>query len=445
MLDSPSRTELALPPRADRRPVPTEGSHTPLPGPEPHLLSIHVTHATASLAEMEPLTQIPAPVLLEQARYLTGCDEAAVLATCNRVEFYLVTRSPEETERAAVEWLSGLVPPALLRTRLGLASCDHLLRVASGIESLIVGEDQILGQVKHSLELASEHRTAGRQLTRLFTKAIQVGKKVRNETAINKGAVSVGRAAAKLAEREAGVHGKRLVLVGTGEMASLVAKSLADAQPAELVVVSKTASRAATLARACGGTPAAFAELPGLLSRADILVTATSAPETILDAARLRSWLPSGKRLLIVDISNPRNVAEDVAGIEGVKLRDLDSLRTLAAENLDRRRAEVSRAETIVAEEIALLSARIAEERAEALLSALYSRMKRIRDAELERALNKLASPDRDRATVEALTNAIINKILAEPTLALKRMARANDPAGIETAAELFNLEGKSR
>ncbi|HLF22615.1 MAG TPA: glutamyl-tRNA reductase, partial [Burkholderiales bacterium] len=363
---------------------------------------------------------------------------------CNRVEFYFVTREPATLERAATTWLSGFVAPPLLRTKAGLATCDHLLRVASGVESMLVGEDQVLGQVRDAYEQSVSAGAAGRHLNRLFSKAIQVGKKVRTETSINEGSVSVGGAAVRLAAGEGSLADKRVVIVGTGEMATLIAKSLADERPAQIVVVSKTAARASDLAQRVGGLPSSFQEMASRISDFDLVITATSGTETLFDDTLLSNLMAgrqAGDRpLLFLDVSNPRAVDPSVTRIPGVRLSDIDSLRAIAADNMDRRRAQVARAESIIAEELALLSARLSEERAEAILSQLYGKTKEIRDRELDRALSKANLGANDRKIVADLANSILNKVLAEPTLALKRMARENDAAGIDLAAELFGL-----
>ncbi|HVL86556.1 MAG TPA: glutamyl-tRNA reductase [Candidatus Thermoplasmatota archaeon] len=411
------------------------------PASEAPFFSIHITHQWARLEDMEPLSRVNVAELLAQARALPGCEEVAVVKTCNRVEFYFVTRQPESLERAATKWLSGFVAPPLLRSKHGLATCEHLLRVASGIESMLVGEDQILGQVRQSWEAAAGAGCTGRHLGRLFGKAIQVGKKVRAETELNRGSVSLGRAAVKLALSEGPLADKTVLLLGTGETAELVAAALAEEKPARLLVVSKTAARASALAARAGGLPLAYAELSQRLAEADVVFAATTAGDVLLDARRVRSTLGASPRpVLFLDLSNPRALAPDVATVEGVRLVDLDGLRAIAAENLDRRRGHVQRAEEIVAEELALLSARLAEDRAEAILAALYGRVKRIRDGELDRAAAKLALDDEGRRVLADLANSILNKVLSEPTLVLKRMARENDSAGIESAAKVLGI-----
>jgi glutamyl-tRNA reductase len=325
----------------------------------------------------------------------------------------------------------------------GDAAARHLLSVASGLDSMVVGEPQILGQVKDAHELALAQGACGRELTLLFHKAIAAGKRVRTETDLGKGAVSIGSAAVQLARRELRtLQGKRAVVVGTGAMASLVARAL-RAEGCEVAVVSRRTERAQALAAKVQGTTARHADLPRLAAEADVIVYATAAPRVLLDKAKLQSWsLARPRTLLVLDVANPRNVAAEVGRSRAVKLHNIDGLRAVSRASLAGRKRAAQQAEAIVEEELAALQGKLAEAAAEEVLRVLYERMALVRDAEVAKAVSRMnGAGEREREVVEGLANSLVNKILAAPTLALKGMARTEQDEALAVAAKLFGVE----
>lgn len=409
------------------------------------LVSALVTHRWARLAELETFAKVPPEEFLKRVSSLPAVREAAVLQTCNRVELHLASPDPERARAEVAEALHDVAPRAdlarVVRWRVGEASADHVLRVAAGLDSMVVGEAQILGQVKEALERAQAQGTAGRELTLLFHKAIAAGKRVRTETDLGKGAVSMGSASVKLARQTLGsLEDRRVVLVGTGEMAALVAKAL-HGEGCAVTVASRHEARARAVAAKVGGSAASYSDLPSLAREADVIVYATAAPRVLLDAAKLRAWRDPARKLMILDVANPRNVHPSVGRMRGVKLLNIDSLRALSRENLGLRKAAARNAERIVEEELESWRLKLAEGAAEEVLRALYEQMRHVRESEVAKAMEALAAAnERDREVIEALANSIVNKLLARPTLALKAMAREQETEAVRLAARLFGV-----
>lgn len=409
------------------------------------ILAALATHRWARLGDLEPLSRLPAAELRAAAKALPGLRECVVLSTCHRVEVYAAAEDAGAA-RAGLRGLLGRHVPAgrldrVVRWRRDGRAAEHLLRVAAGLDSMVVGEGEVLGQVAQAYEEARAGGTAGRELTLLFHRAVMAGKRVRTETALGRGAVSLGTAAARLARRELGapLEGRRFVLVGTGELGGLVARAL-RAEGARLTVASRDAARAQALAEEVGAAAAGTADLGALLGTCDAAVFAAAAPRQLLDAAKLRPWLrPRDAPLLVLDLANPRNVHPDAGGLPGVRLLDLDSLRGLRQETLAQRRAEAPRARALLRQELAALRAQQAELRADEVLRALYLRSEQIREAEVRRALALLGPlPPGQQAVVEDLAASLVSKVLAAPTAALKGLARRDDDDAVRLAAHLL-------
>jgi glutamyl-tRNA reductase len=328
----------------------------------------------------------------------------------------------------------------------GRDTVRQLFRVASGLDSLIIGEDQILGQVKEALAFARQEGTLGPTLDRMFRKAIAVGKRVRTGTRVNEGAVSIGSAAVDLAVQLLGdLTGKVVLVLGAGEMATLVAKALARWELKAIFVANRSHDRAVELARELNGIAISFEEMPKYIPVSDVIIGATGAPHVVLSKEELEIMLAKASRvdpLLIIDISNPRTIDEHVTEIRGVKLRNIDGLREIARENLERRKDEVVAAEEIVEEELAAFLRKADEAPAEALARRLYTKVCALRDEEFHEFLQKVEglNPDQ-RDSVRAMLDSFANRMLAEPTQALKKSARDGDLASLRIAAKLFGLE----
>jgi glutamyl-tRNA reductase len=367
---------------------------------------------------------------LRRLRDASGLDEAVVLSTCNRVEVWGAGASTAGEKVSALLLARGGRPPAeaaLLYRRVGEEAVRHLFRVPCGLDSLVLGEPQILGQVKDAYRVAEEAGTLGGRLSLLRNHALATAKRVRTDTGIGRHAVSVSHVAVELAIKVFGhVRGRRVLVVGAGKMSGLAARRLAR-EGAELTVVGRTEARASELAAALGGRALAFENLAGELATADVVLTGTAAPTTILHvpeveaAARARR----GRPLFLIDIAVPRDVDPAVRAIPGVFLYDLDDLTGVAAANLRERQREAAAAETLLEEEVRRHLAQERERGAVPSVTELRRRAEAIRRAEIEKARTRLGplTPEQERA-LEAVSTAIVNKLLHAPTVCLKDVAR---------------------
>lgn len=414
-----------------------------------YLLSMHVTHAWVDIDQLELVAANEARSTLHRLYEQEPIDEAAILKTCNRVEVYVATREPL-LARLAMERLLGPADhgdASLFRYFAGEETARHLLRVAAGIDSLIVGENEILGQVRRALEFARQERTIGPTLSFLFEKALHVGKRARRETAVSRGAVSVGSAAVSLAQKLlGGLTGRTVGIVGAGEIALLVAKALVDHEIRAVLVANRTPTRALEVAQALKGEVVPYERMKEVLQRADVVIVATSSPHVVLTPEELRSAArPAGNPLLLIDLGLPRNIDPDCSRIPDVRLESLEGLRTIAAENLAHRKEEVQRVERIIDAELGRYLEKIKLRDAEMLLRDVYEGARRVREEELQRAIARLRAigevSTRQEEILRDLVNAVVNKILAPPTLSLKAASKRGDRGVIEGARKLFQFE----
>jgi glutamyl-tRNA reductase len=414
-----------------------------------------VSHHTAPVEVRERMVFSP-----EEAREAMtalahqGATEVVVLTTCNRTEFYLTGGDadvPAGVERLLAE-RAGMsreeVACHLYRHHAG-AAAEHLFRVTSSLDSMIVGEAQIQGQVKAALRDAraiASPRVVGPVLGRLFEHAAAVGARVRTETDLGEGAASVASAAVQLARKIFGsLAGRRALVVGAGEMSKLALTAFAAEGVSDIGVANRSAVAAAELAHRVGGRAVDYGAVWSELDRVDIVVTATGAPHRILDAERLRSALPGGPRrpILLLDIALPRDVDGSVAELENVFLYDIDDLQQIVGDNLERRRSAIPRAERIVTEEVARYGEWLASLEVVPVVRSIRSRAEDLRAAETERALARLAHLDpSDRAEVERLTRQLLAKLIHDPTVRLKEAAgNGGGAALVEAARYLFGVD----
>jgi glutamyl-tRNA reductase len=363
--------------------------------------------------------------------------EAAVLSTCNRTEVYGVSPDPARVEERIYDELAGLsglshseLAPALY-TVGDEAAAVHLFRVAAGLDSMVPGEAQILGQVREAYEAARETETTGATLHRLFRQALRVGKRVRTETAIGENPASVSSAAAELAERVfADLAGRRILLLGAGKTADLTAANLISRGVGEIVVANRSPERAEALARRFGGRAVGLDEVEAQLTTIDVVVASTGSQGFIVSAEQVGRAMRSrrGRPIFFIDIAVPRDVDPAVIELEGCYLYDIDDLERVVAESVAGRREEAVRAEAIVGEEADAFRAWQLSLDVVPAISSLRARAETIRREELERAEGRLASlsPSQRRA-VEALTSQIVAKLLHQPTVRMKEAAAAAD------------------
>ncbi len=409
------------------------------------IASMLVTHRKASIDEIERAWHGDVQTLLRWVGSQERVEECAVLKTCNRVEIYIVSVRGEKV-------LFDLAKKARVSSRIidfhdHDESLLHLLRLASGLESMILGEDQILGQMKELVMMANKAGTTGWMLDTAFKKAIAVGKRVRKETQINERSVSVGSAAVDLAQEILGdLSGKSVLVIGAGETGELISRALMAKEISSLEVTNRTYISAQSLAECLGAKAVPFEEMKDRLKTADVVISATSAPHYILLKADIEKAMAGREnKLLIIDIANPRDVDEAAAEVPGVELHNIDSLKNISSENLLHRMAEANRVEAIIAEEMQLLKAKYKRKQAEDLLARLYSKAEVIKDQEVKRAMNKLSARhtvgEIEQKVLQDMSHSIVNKLFSEPTKTLKRAAEQGDTEVLAAICELFRLE----
>jgi glutamyl-tRNA reductase len=422
-----------------------------------HILVVGLSHRTAPVDLRERVDfqgRVDAALMALAARGST--NEAVVLSTCNRSEVYVACNEMAAARAdiaAFVGEFHGVDRSDLAPHLYDLADLDaarHLLRVSAGLDSLVVGEPQILGQVKEAHTLATGAQTAGPVLNRLFQASFVAGKRVRTETGLAAGAVSVSYAAVALARKIFGdLKGRCVLVIGAGEMGKLTAQHMKSQGVQQVTIVSRTMAHAARTAEAIGGASAApWEEMDAALGQSDIVITATGAGTTILTKTRLEAVMrPRRDRpLFIIDIAMPRDVESTAGEIEQVFLYNIDDLQATVRENLARRASEVLRAETIVSEEVAKFAAWVRSRGAIPTVVALRQKFENIRRSELERLNFKLstlpaeARPDA-RAAVDEITRLIVEKLLLMPTEQLKGLGDADTLAAYsEALTRLFGL-----
>lgn len=408
--------------------------------------SMLITHTKATIDEMENAWHGGIDQLLVHLKRHELVEECAVLKTCNRVEVYVV--SPKGS-KVLFEFAKHMkVSSRIIDFLDHEESLRHLLRLTSGLESMIVGEDQILGQVKELFMMAKKAGAVGKTLDTAFNKAIQVGKRTRNETGINKGSVSIGSAAVELAEKNlGGLDGKTVMVIGAGEMGTLVAKALANKNIKVIYVANRTFEKAEALACELKGEAVKYESMEKYIPKSDVVISATKAPHFVLTCEIISHAVKKRKKeLMLIDIGNPRNIESSVGEITGVNLHNIDSLKNISEANLAKRKEEAKKAELLIEEELALLKKQYKRQQADSIISALYSKVEKIREKEREAAINKLKSRhtmgDIERDVLDDMTHSFAKQILAEPTKILRNAAEHDDEKFLDTVAELFRLNG---
>lgn len=422
-----------------------------------HLLLVGASHRTAPV-ELRERLDFSSRGLDTAVRVLAerrSNAEAVIISTCNRAELYVACEDPAVAVDDALHFISEFhqVPSDEVRPHLysqtDHEAVRHLFRVASGLDSMIVGEPQILGQIKDAYGVATSLQTAGPLLNKLFHWAFGVGKRVRSETALAEGAVSVSFAAVSLAKKIFGnLEGRRVLVIGAGEMGKLTAMHLKAQGVASVVITSRTLANAQQLAEEVGGTVTPFDAVPHALLESDIVITSTGSPTAILSKAQVKAAAPASRTrpLFIIDIAVPRDVDPRAAEIEQVFLYNIDDLQSIVRENLQKRGAEVGHAEQIVEEEAVKFALWHRSREVVPTIVALRQRFESIRKSELERLDSKLASlPPDARQRVDEITHLIIEKLLLQPTEQLKTADDAEVMTQYaETLTRLFGLDAAS-
>ncbi|MBI4013826.1 MAG: glutamyl-tRNA reductase [Candidatus Rokubacteria bacterium] len=406
--------------------------------------------APVELRERLAVPESRLPAALADLLAHTGLGEALLLATCNRVEVWGLEQGGDAAA-AVTRWLAAQAeaPPAelagLLYVRRGLEAVAHMASVAAGLDSMVIGEPQILGQVKAAHATAAAQGAVGPVLGDAVGQALRIAKRVRTETEVGRGAVSVSYAAVELARKIFGdLRERTVVLLGAGEMGGLAARHLADLGVSRLVITSRTTERAEAIARETGGKAVAFEDFPRHAASADILICAATAPGVLVTQAHVAAWVASRPRpLFIIDLGVPRNVDRAASRVADVYLYDIDDLQGVVEANRRAREREVERARALVADAVARVGQATAARTAAPTIRSLRAKLEEIRQGEVERAVARLGERGPEvRAALDAMTTTLVNKILHGPIEQLKAAQAA--PGGARLRAlvrELFGLE----
>jgi glutamyl-tRNA reductase len=420
-----------------------------------HLVCVGVSHKTATLELREQLALDDEQAARFGRRLLDEApiNEAVALSTCNRTELYLYADDTLAAEQIALLQLAeyAAVDPAELRAATysfsGDAAIGHLFRVAASLDSMVIGEDQILGQLKNSYQLACGSGCTSTVFNKLFRHALEVGKRVRSQTSIGARPVSVSSAAVELARQVLGKLERHTVLVlGAGETSELTVRHLVSAGIGRILVASRTFETAAELAASCGGQAMPFEQLDELLVEADIVISSTGASDYVVDRKQMQAAMRrrKGRAAFLIDIAVPRDLDPQINRLDNVFLYDIDGLREVVEQNRAERQREAAHAERIVDHELGRMNEWLAGLEVVPTIAQLRSAVDGIRESELERLGGRLEdlTPEQ-RNQVEALTTGIVNKILHLPTVRMKEIAAERDAyVYVDVLRHLFGLNG---
>ncbi|MCD6455303.1 MAG: glutamyl-tRNA reductase [Methanophagales archaeon] len=382
--------------------------------------SLWFSHKKCSVEELEAVAERLNPGIFADDPRVCGY---VVIKTCNRVEAYISS----EKARTVLEEVVNRLKLEKSGIFVGKDALEHLMRVACGLEAMIVGEDQILGQIKKCYLESKLEGTMDRLLDMAFDRAIKTAKRARNETRINEGSVSIGSAAVELAEYVTwGLDGKSILVIGAGEMGTLVARAISEKKLKAMFIANRTYERAKRLAAEVGGKVAKLDESERCLSVCDVAISTTSAPHYVLDydlMKRVMAHRRNDNDLLIIDIANPKDVEERVGEIEGVELYNLDSLYEISEENLKKRLSEVCKVELIIREEIERFKTILNREEIERVIALIHKHGSRIREEEKRRALGYIEKGRDPKEVLEGFSHAVLSKAFHLPTRILRSYA----------------------
>jgi glutamyl-tRNA reductase len=416
------------------------------------LLALGISHKTAPVALRERLafTEQEASEFAKTLTASAEVREAVVISTCNRTEVYLVVGDPVQAEGDVLGLLArraGIRPTELAQEIYSPRNCDaarQLYRVTAGLESMVVGEAEIQGQVRRAHEAAMRAASTGAFSNRLFAAALSTGKRVRTETGIGSSRVSVPSVAVDLALSVlGGLEERHVVILGAGETSELTARALADQGAGTIFVANRHADRALSLAQRFGGSVVGLDGLPDQLLHADIVLSSTSSPHSIVGREELELVMAEreGRPLLLIDIAVPRDIDASCGELEGVSLYDIDDLQAVVARNLGTRANEIPRAQEIVEEEIQRFARWLGQLEVLPTVSALREHGNTLVEQVLaENAGRWESASPRDLARVEAIARAVMSRLLHEPTIRLRSLSEARGHSSLELVRELFGL-----
>jgi glutamyl-tRNA reductase len=416
------------------------------------IINVRITHKTAHVPLLEAVSFKDKANAYAEMRSLDGVQESVLIQTCNRIELYLVTEDGYKTAKSAVEYLVNRASAhsaeasKAIECAVNRDALSHLLRVTSGLESMVVGEDQVINQVWDAYLEAEKANAAGPVLSLLFNRAVNVGRRVRHKTGINKGAVSIGSASVELAENLLEtLNEKKILIMGAGETGTLVAKAMARRCLSPIFIANRTYERAVRLAEELGGKAVKFDKLDEVLIDADVVFCSTSASHYLLTKELVSKLIMARQNkndLLVIDISNPRNVEEGIKELPHVRLYNIDDLTLITERNKQERQKSMQEAYKIIDEELTVLERAVKEYSVREIISNLLSQTEEIRQRELAKTLNMMNGLDeRQRKIVNDLTSILLKQTFLPVVENFRRAAANNETELIEVATELLEIK----
>ena len=412
-----------------------------------NIINARVTFRNSPIHILEQFTIKDMDNAYDQFKKSAGLDECVIIQTCNRIELFGKSKT-YDSDKIKKTWaaITGLEKEAFdenIEFVENQEALHHLLKLTSGLDSMVLGEEQILGQIKKSITSAREIKASGQHLNTLFDKAIRMGTRIRNSSGIGAGGISVGSMAVKLAEENIDeLKTKKVLLIGTGEVSTLVAKSL-QRRGYAFDVTSRTIGRSEMFCETMGGNPIKFEEVLSGFNKYDVIFVATTAPYFLVTQEKITDAMKDKNNgIMILDLSNPRTVDEKVATISGVKLMNLDQIAEMVEKNINARINKVKTVENIIREEISVLEASMKRLDAEPLVTDVFKNIENLREKELQKALQMLGEKDEKKIKIiEELTKAVVESIVTTPMNNIRKASEQGQPNVIELASKLFDYK----
>ena len=420
------------------------------------LTALGINHNSAALDLRERVAFAPEQLVdaLQEGCNRLAIDELVILSTCNRTElFFAEATDSDVVPENALQWLAdyhGLNPEQIRQSCyefMGAQAFEHMVQVASGLDSMVLGEPQIFGQLKSAFAVAEEAGTVGSEMLRLFPRVFSIAKRVRTDTAIGENPVSVAYAAVDLAGHIfASLEDTRALLIGAGETIDLVARHLSEAGVSQIIVANRTLGRARELAERFQAEAVLLADIPDKLVDADIVISSTGSQLPILGKGAVEHALKQRKHrpILMIDLAVPRDIEAQVGDLRDAYLYSVDDLREIVEENLRNRQDEASKAETIIAEGVREYQREVRSRDAVDTVKAFRSQAERLRDAEIDKALKALERGEPAEDVLNTMARALTNKLIHSPTIELRRASAEGRPEVLELARDLLGLRDQA-
>jgi len=416
-----------------------------------NIINARVTFRNSPIHILEKFTIRDIENAYEQFKKHSGLDECVIIQTCNRIELFGKSKT-YDLDKIKKTWasLTGLEEDIFNENMVFVENKEalhHLLKLTSGLDSMVLGEEQILGQIKNSITSARKIKASGQHLNTLFDKAIRIGTRIRNSSGIGRGGISVGSMAVKLAEENIDeLKTKKILLIGTGEVSTLVAKSL-QRRGYAFDVSSRTIGRSQAFCETMGGNPIKFEEVLSGFENYNVMFVATTAPYFLVTHERIMEAMKDKtKGMMILDLSNPRTVDEKVATVSGVKLMNLDQIAEMVEKNMNARLNKVKTIENIINEEVSVLEASMKRLDAEPLVKDVFKKIEYLREKELQKALQMLDEKDeRKIKIIDELTKAVVESIVSTPMNNIRKASEQGNPDVVELASKLFDYKKQNQ